>query len=89
MALGAGRARVLRLILGEASTLVLVGLGLGTGLSLLASRWAQSLLFNLKPDDPLTIAVAILLMVSMATLASLLPAVRAARLEPTAALKED
>lgn len=89
MALGAGRARILRLILGEASTLVLVGLGLGTGLSLLAARSAQSLLFDLKADDPLSIGASILVMVGIATLASLLPAVRAARFEPTAALKED
>lgn len=89
MALGAGRARVLRLILGEAYVLVFIGLGLGTGLALLAGRWAQSLLFNLKPNDPLTIAASFLTMIGVATIASLLPAARAARLEPTAALKED
>lgn len=89
MALGAGRPRVLRLILGEASVLVGVGLGLGTGLALLTARSAQTLLFNLKPYDPLTLGASVLLMVAIATLASLLPAVRAARLEPTAALKED
>lgn len=58
MALGAQRADVVGLVMGEASALLLVGIVTETALSLLAGRWASSLLFYLKPYDPLTLITA-------------------------------
>ena len=89
VALGADRGRVVRLVLREAALLLAVGLAIGTGLALWAGRAAGSLLFGLKPYDPPTLSVAILLLASVALLASYLPALRASRLEPMSALREE
>ena len=50
-------------------------------------RWLESLLFGLKPHDPLTIGLAALALLMVATVAGYLPARRAARIDPLAALK--
>jgi len=89
VALGADRGRVVRLVLREAAMLLAVGLGIGTGLALWAGRAAGALLFGLKPYDPPTLALAVLLLASVALLASYLPALRASRLEPMSALREE
>jgi predicted permease len=89
VALGADRGRVVRLVLREAALLLAVGLGIGTGLALWAGRAAGALLFGLKPYDPPTLAVAVLLLAIVALLASYLPALRASRLEPMSALREE
>ncbi|MBZ5622354.1 MAG: ABC transporter permease [Acidobacteriia bacterium] len=89
VALGADRGRVVRLVLREAVLLLAVGLGIGTGLALWAGRAAGALLFGLKPYDPPTLAVAVLLLASVALLASYWPALRASRLEPMSALREE
>jgi ABC-type antimicrobial peptide transport system permease subunit len=89
MALGAQRSRVLRLILSE--VLVLIGLGVvvGVGLTLAGSKAASSMLFGLKPRDPLTIAAAVLILVGIGVAASLVPARRAAQLDPMTALRNE
>jgi ABC-type antimicrobial peptide transport system permease subunit len=89
MALGATRSSVMRLILKEAGLLLLVGLVVGTVLALTTSQAAEKLLFGLKPTDPLTIALAVALLAAVASLASFVPAMRAARTEPMAALREE
>ncbi len=89
MALGAGRGRVVLLVLREAALLVAVGLAVGTGLSLWAGRAAGALLFGLKPYDPPTLLAAALLLASVALLASYVPALRASRLQPMSALREE
>jgi len=89
LALGADPRRVLTMILREAGTLVIVGLVAGGILSIFAARATASLLFGVKPSDPLTIAVAIAGLASIGLLASWLPARRASRLEPTIALREE
>jgi predicted permease len=89
MALGAARASVLGLIMGEAAGLLAAGMVVGTGLALLAARGAEHLLFGLKPYDPVTIALACAVLTVIATLASFLPARRAARMEPMAALRHE
>src|SRR5260370_7691801 len=58
MAIGAKRADVLRMILREATVLTVTGLVVGTGLALGAAQAAKSLLFGLKPPDPLTLSMA-------------------------------
>ncbi|SPE37604.1 membrane hypothetical protein [Candidatus Sulfopaludibacter sp. SbA3] len=89
VALGADRARVLRLVLREAALLLAVGLTVGLGLALWAGRAAGALLFGLKPNDPPTLAMAVLLLAAVALLASYWPALRASRMEPMSALREE
>lgn len=88
MALGAGRGRVLRMVLRESAVLVTIGVALGAGLALLSSRYAESLLFGLTATDPLTIGLSVAGLALIGACASLIPAWRAARVEPTTALRE-
>ncbi|MGH8377975.1 MAG: FtsX-like permease family protein, partial [Gammaproteobacteria bacterium] len=87
MALGAQRSRVVGMVLGEVGLLVGIGLALGAGLTLAAGSAAGSLLFGLKPRDPLTLALAIVGLAAIALVASLLPARRASQLDPMVALR--
>src|SRR5216683_2581512 len=87
MAIGAKRADVLRMILREATVLTVTGLVIGAGLALGAAQAAKSLLFGLKPRDPLTLAMAIVTLSAVAALASFLPAYRASKLDPLTALR--
>jgi ABC-type antimicrobial peptide transport system permease subunit len=89
MALGANRRDVVRMILGDAALLLGAGLAAGTALSVAAARTASSLLFGISPGDPPTVAIAALGLAAVATIASWIPAHRAASLEPTVALREE
>jgi putative ABC transport system permease protein len=89
MALGAGRADVLGMVMREAAGLLVAGLAIGLVLAVAASTTAKSLLFGLKPWDPSTLALGAAGLAAVAMLASYLPALRAARLEPTEALREE
>ena len=89
MALGARGRSVLWLVLREALTLVVIGLMVGVGASLLLTKTAETLLYELKPNDPLTIALATLLLALVAALAGYLPARRASRVDPMVALREE
>ena len=88
MALGAGRGRILRMVLGEAAVMVGAGVVVGGVLSVIGARYTQSLLFGLTATDARVIGAAAVLLAIVAVLASLWPAQRAARLEPTAALRD-
>ena len=87
MAIGAKRADVVRMILGEAGVLTVAGLVIGIGLALGAAQAAKSLLYGLKPRDPLTLVMAVILLSAVASLASFLPAHRASKLDPLTALR--
>jgi ABC-type antimicrobial peptide transport system permease subunit len=87
MAIGADRAAVVRMILREAGMLTVAGLVIGTGLALGAAQAAKSLLYGLKPRDPLTLIIAIVTLSAVAALASFLPAYRASKLDPLEALR--
>jgi putative ABC transport system permease protein len=89
MAIGAKRADVVRMILREAVVLSVTGLFVGTGLALGAAQAAKSMLYGLKPRDPLTLVLAIVTLSVVATLASFLPAYRASKLDPLTALRYD
>ena len=89
IALGAGRPEVVRIVLGEAGILLAAGGAIGTVLALIAGRAAASMLFNLRPYDPATLAVAIGTLAAVALAASLVPAVRAARMDPMKALRDE
>ena len=77
------------MILGETSTLVIAGLLAGYGLAYGASRLIASRLFGVAPEDPATLAAAITLLVAVAFFAAYLPAQRASRLDPMAALRQE
>jgi putative ABC transport system permease protein len=87
MAIGAERFDVLRMILREATVLTVTGLVIGTGLALGAAQAAKSLLFGLKPRDPLTLVMAVVSLSAVAALASFVPAYRASKLDPLTALR--
>lgn len=89
MALGAQSSDVLWLILREALVLVLTGIVIGLLFSFVATQMASSLLFELKPNDPLTITLATLLLIIVATVAGCLPARRATKVDPLVALRHE
>jgi predicted permease len=89
MALGATRRDILTLVLREAGTLLAAGIAIGIVLAIGAATLARSLLYGLKPTDPATIVFASLFLAAVAITASLVPAHRAATLDPLTALRED
>jgi putative ABC transport system permease protein len=89
MALGADRAAVVRMILREAAKVLAIGLPLGAVLSVAGAQFAAALLYGLKPWDPAALVIATGGLALVATLASWIPAQRAARLEPTTALRQE
>jgi putative ABC transport system permease protein len=89
MALGAGRRTVLQAVLLRGLALVGIGLGLGLGASLLLGRVLQSLLYDLSPRDPVTLAMIGVLLVTVAFLACLIPAMRATKVDPVVALRSE
>ena len=89
MAMGATRRDIVAMILREAGALLGAGLAIGVVLSVAAAHSARSLLFGLRPGDPVTLAIAVAGLSAVAAAASLLPARRAAGLDPMAALREE
>jgi predicted permease len=89
LALGAQRRAVLWLVLRESLALVCAGVVIGLVGSLAATQTASTLLFGVEPDDRPTIAAATLLLLAVAALAGYLPARRAARVDPMAALRNE
>jgi predicted permease len=89
MALGAQRRDVVVLILRETLMLVLIGVTIGLGAALGATRLIANLLYDLTPNDPPTIALAAFLLLAVAALAGYLPARRAARVDPMVALRHE
>jgi ABC-type antimicrobial peptide transport system permease subunit len=89
MALGAQGRSVLWLVLREALLLVGIGLVVGVLASLALTKTAASLLYELKPNDPLTIAMATLVLMVVALIAGYLPARRAAHVDPMIALRDE
>ena len=89
LALGARTGQVVAMVMREAGRLLGLGLAVGAGLVLLAGRGAVSLLFGLKPYDPVTLIGAALLLAGIAAIASFLPARRAAKLDPMSALRDE
>jgi len=87
MALGARRDHMLWLVLRETLWLTLAGIAAGLPLALWAARYTQSLLFGIGSADPLTIAATIALLIGVAALAGYIPARRALRVDPMAALR--
>jgi len=89
MALGAKSGQILSLILGESSRLAIAGVVLGAGLGYGAGRAMQSLLAGLEPGDAATFATAMALAVMMTLAGSLIPTVRAVRVDPAVAVRAE
>ncbi|HUB28266.1 MAG TPA: ABC transporter permease [Terracidiphilus sp.] len=89
IALGAGRGRVVATMLRSASLMLTGGLLVGTALTLCAARGASALLFELKPWDPLTLAGAATLLAVVTLIASVIPALRAASINPIDSLRAE
>ncbi|HSR51578.1 MAG TPA: ADOP family duplicated permease [Acidobacteriota bacterium] len=89
MALGARSGEVFRMVVRRALVLAMVGVIVGTGASLALSGYLSTLLFQVRPSDPLTLAACALVLLLIALTAAALPARRAASLNPTSALRVD
>jgi len=93
MALGAARASVVRLVMGEAMLLVVGGLAVGVPAAFVAGRLAGSrisgLLFGLRATDPMTMVLAVAVLVVAAAAAAYVPAARASRVDPMVALRSE
>ncbi|MGH9824013.1 MAG: FtsX-like permease family protein, partial [Blastocatellia bacterium] len=87
MALGAQRRNVLRLILGQGAKLALVGVGAGTVAALMLTRSMASLLYGVSATDPLTFGAVAIVLLGVAVAACYIPARRAVRIDPMAALR--
>jgi ABC-type antimicrobial peptide transport system permease subunit len=89
MALGARAADVASLVLRDGLRVVAIGGAIGTGIALAAGRLVQPLLYATSPRDPVVLAGVGLLLLVVATLACLLPARRAMRVDINVAIRED
>ena len=89
IALGATRERVLRMVLGSAMRLAVIGVVVGLLAAIALSRTLASLLFDLSPTDPMTYAAVGIGLGLIALMASYLPASRATRVDPVVALRGD
>jgi putative ABC transport system permease protein len=89
VAIGADRARVLRMVLTNGLTLALTGLGIGLVVSLPVAGLMRGLLHGVTPGDPLTFVAVAIALSAVALGASLVPALRATRVDPVIALKSE
>jgi putative ABC transport system permease protein len=89
MALGADRARVLRLVLRQGFTLAGIGIAIGIVIAGIGGRFLESLLFGVRGIDPATFAGASALFIAVALVATYVPALRASRVEPLNALRNE
>lgn len=89
MALGVTRGGVVRMILEQVATLAAVGLALGLPMAYAASRLVGSLLFGVKPGDPVSISIAVATMLIAVIAAGFGPAYRASRIDPVEALRAE
>jgi macrolide transport system ATP-binding/permease protein len=89
MALGAQRGGVVRMILSQVIVLAGVGLAIGIPAAFGTSKLVAPFLYGIKPNDPLAITAAVVVLLAAAILAGYAPARRASRIDPTVALRHE
>jgi predicted permease len=89
LAIGAGRPQVMGLILGHGLRLTAAGLAMGLAGAFALARLMQSVLYDVRPTDPGTYIAVVLVLAAAALLASVLPALRAVRVDPVSALRSE
>jgi hypothetical protein len=89
IAMGANGSRVMRMVLGDVARVVAIGIAFGTAGALASGKLVKSFLFGLEPADPLVLVTSAALLLLVALAAGLIPAMRAARVDPVSALRED
>lgn len=89
IALGAQQGDVLRLIMGQGLRLAAVGIAAGIATSMVTTRLLSSFLYGVRASDPLTFTAVPLLLIGVALLVSYLPALRASRVDPMIALRDN
>ncbi len=89
MALGAGRAQIIRLVLAEGLLYAGTGVAIGVPAALAASRLLRTVVYGIAPTDPTTYAALAVTVMGIVLAASLEPALRVSRLDPSRALNQD
>jgi predicted permease len=89
MAFGAQLPEVVALVMREGLRLTVVGLVIGAAIALYAGRWVAPLLFDVRPTDPMVFGLVIAVILLAAAVATLIPALRAARVDPAVALRSE
>jgi ABC-type lipoprotein release transport system permease subunit len=89
MAVGATRGRIIRMVLGEVALLSVFGLAIGLAGAYETTSFVKSFLFGVKPNDPIAITASVSILIGCAIFAGYVPAFRASRIDPMAALRNE
>jgi putative ABC transport system permease protein len=89
LALGARPLQIMRLVVSETGLMALAGVGLGLAGGIAASRWVTALLYEVNPSDAWSVAAPLACLLVACALSALAPALRATRVDPTTALRQD
>ena len=89
MALGADRVRIVRLVLREVFSVGLAGLAVGVAAAIYGSQYVASFLYGIKPNDPIALAGAVLILFGAVIIAGFIPTLRASRIDPLQALRHE
>jgi putative ABC transport system permease protein len=89
LALGAQRRDILKIVLREGASIVVFGVVVGLIGSVMLTRFMQTMLFDIKPTDPITFGALTTLLALVALLACLVPAQRASRVDPLVSLRHE
>ena len=89
MAIGAPRSSIMRLVLGQSLKLALFGTSVGLVFTFAVVRLMSSMVYAIRPNDPITFVIVAMSVAAISILAAFIPAYRAARVEPLAALREE
>jgi ABC-type antimicrobial peptide transport system permease subunit len=89
LALGARQGAIVKMVFGEGARMTLAGLAAGLIAAALLTRYLESLLFEVRPSDPVIFAAGSFALVALAAAASLIPAWQASRIDPLEGLRAD